>query len=72
MADRLIGNLGGRLKTDGRYIQFPAYGTPAHRTTANLYCTLLHAVGTPRDTFGVPDPGLKGVDQNGVLRELLA
>ncbi|MEZ0265702.1 MAG: DUF1552 domain-containing protein, partial [Phycisphaerae bacterium] len=68
----LIGDLGGRLKTAGRYLQFPAYGTKAHRTTANLFCTLLHAAGAPRDTFGVPDPGLKDVSQKGVLPELLA
>ncbi|ADB14996.1 protein of unknown function DUF1552 [Pirellula staleyi DSM 6068] len=68
----LIGNLGGKLKTDGRYLQFPNYGTPNHRTMANLYCTLLHAVGKPRDKFGVPDPGLRDVDQTGVISELLA
>lgn len=68
----LIGNLGGKLKTDGRYLQFPNYGTKNHRTTANLYCTLLHAVGKPHNKFGVPDPGLRDVDQTGVVSELLA
>jgi len=67
----LLGDLGGKLKTRGRYLQFPAYGTKAHRTMANLYCTLLHAVGKPTDKFGVPDPGLKDVNQNGVVSELL-
>ena len=33
---------------------------------------LLHAVGKPRDKFGVADPGLKGCDQTGPLPELLA
>jgi hypothetical protein len=68
----LIGNLGGKLKTEGRYLQFPSYGSKAHRTTANLFCTLLHAAGKPRDKFGVADPGLKDVDQTGVVSELLA
>lgn len=68
----LIGNLGGKLKTAGRYLQFPNYGTQRHRTMANLYCTLLHAVGQPRDQFGVPDPALRDIDQTGVLAELLA
>jgi len=68
----LIGNLGGRLKTSGRYLQFPAYKTKDHKTTASLFCTLLHAVGKPRDKFGVPDPELKDVDQSGPLAELLA
>ena len=68
----LVGNLGGRLKTDGRYLQFPNYGTTKHRTTANFFCTLMHAVGKPRDTFGVADPGLRDLDQSGVVAELLA
>lgn len=68
----LIGNLGGKLKTSGRYLQFPDYGKQRHRTMANLYCTLLHAVGKPRDEFGIPDQGLRDLDQKGVVAELLA
>lgn len=68
----LIGNLGGRLKTAGRYLQLPSYGTAQHRTLANLYTTLLHAAGKPRDSFGVSDPKLKDLDQRGVVQELLA
>ena len=67
----LLGDLGGALKTRGRYLQLPAYGTKSHRTMANLYCTLLHAVGKPRDKFGVADPGLKDVNQTGVVAEVL-
>ncbi|MBY0459318.1 MAG: DUF1552 domain-containing protein, partial [Gemmataceae bacterium] len=67
----VLGDLGGKLKTRGRYLQFPAYGTKSHRTMANLYCTLLHAVGKPTDKFGVPDPGLKDVNQTGVVAELM-
>ncbi len=68
----LLGDLGGKLKTRGRFLQFPAYATKEHRTMANLYLTFLHAIGKPRDSFGVPDPGLKHVDQTGPLPELLA
>lgn len=67
----LIGSLGGKLKTAGRYLQLPNYGTKNHRTMSNLYCTLLHAVGKPRDKFGVPDPGLRDIEQSGVIPELL-
>ena len=67
----LLGNLGGRLRTEGRYLEFPRYQAPRHRTMASLYCTLLHAAGKPRDKFGVDDPGLQGVDQSGVVAELL-
>lgn len=68
----LLGDLCGKLKTRGRYLQFPAYEAKAHRTMANLYCALLHAVGKPTDTFGVPDPGLKDANQTGVVSELLS
>lgn len=68
----LIGNLGGKLKASGRYMQFAAYETKNHRTMASLYCTLLHAAGTQRDKFGVADPGLKDIDQTGPINELLA
>ncbi|MBM3994180.1 MAG: DUF1552 domain-containing protein [Planctomycetes bacterium] len=67
----LMGNLGGRLRTGGRFIDYPAYGNAGHRTLANLYCTLLHAAGRPRDRFGVTDPGLRDLDQSGPLQELL-
>ncbi len=68
----LLGNLGGKLQTNGRYLEFPGYGQKGHRTMANLYCTLLHAVGKPTDNFGTPDVGLKDIDQTGVVAELLA
>lgn len=68
----LLGDLGGKLAKGGRYLQFARYGAPQHRTMASLYCTLLHAAGKPRDTFGVADPGLRDSDQTGPLPELLA
>jgi hypothetical protein len=68
----LVGNLGGTLKTNGRYLCYPKYGTKGHRTIANFYTTLLHAAGTPRDHFGTMDPMLKDLDQKGPLAELMA
>jgi hypothetical protein len=68
----VIGDLGGRLKPGGRYLRFPWYGNPGHRTVANFYLTLLHAAGAPRDTFGLPDIALRDLDQSGPLAELLS
>ncbi|WP_439629379.1 DUF1552 domain-containing protein [Gemmata sp.] len=67
----ILGDLGGRLKTRGRYIEFPHYGRAGHRTIASLYCTLLHAAGTPRDKFGVMDSELEPATQTGPISELL-
>lgn len=68
----MLGNLGGRLKTGNRFLNYPRYGIAGHRTMANLYTTLLHAVGEKRDHFGQKDRELEGaVDQDGPLGELL-
>jgi hypothetical protein len=67
----VIGDMGGALKT-GRYVDYPGYGRKGHRTTANLYLTLLQLAGAKRDTFGMADPTLKDLDQTGPLAELLA
>lgn len=67
----VLGNIDGKLKT-GRFVDYPAYGFPGHRTTANMYVTLLHLAGSDRTNFGIPDPGLKDFDQHGPLEELLA
>lgn len=67
----LLGGIAGRLKPGGRYLQLPEYGASNHRTLSNLYLTLLEAAGKPRDTFGLPDNGLRDIDQSGVVRELL-
>jgi hypothetical protein len=67
----LIGNVGGKLRP-GRYVDYPGYGLKGHRTTANMYVTMLHLAGADRDAFGVPDPALKDLDQHGPLAELLA
>ena len=68
----MIGDLGGRLKTAGRYLRYPWYGQTGHRTVANFYASLLHAIGDRRERFGLPDLGLQDVDQEGPLTEILA
>ncbi len=71
----LLGNLGGRLKTAGRFLQYPYYQKAGHRTVANFYLALLHAAGDRRKSFGEIDPALQGlrdVNQAGPLEEILA
>jgi len=67
----VIGDMGGKLKS-GRYIDYPGYAQKGHRTTANMYITLLQFAGVQQDSFGIADPGLKDFDQHGPLSELLA
>lgn len=67
----VIGNIDNKLKT-GRYIDYPGYGHKGHRTTANMYVSLLQLAGSQRDTFGMRDPSLKDLDQSGPLTELFA
>jgi len=68
----VLGNVNGRLQTGGRYIVYPDYGRPGHRTINTFYNTLLHAAGRPRDDFGQPDPNLDKAMHGGPLGELLA
>ncbi len=71
----VLGDLGGRLRTAGRFLQFPTYQSAGHRTIANFYLALLHAVGDKRKSFGEIDPALEGlrdVNQAGPLAEILA
>jgi len=68
----MVGDLGGRLKFGGKYINYPGYGKTGHRTVGSFYTTLLHAIGTPQDTFGFLDPDLDETMQKGPCRELLA
>jgi len=67
----LVGNLGGRLKAGGRLLEYPGFGKTGHRTTANLFLSLLHAAGDRREKFGIPQDDLKGLDLSGPLTELL-
>jgi hypothetical protein len=68
----VLGNLGGKLKADGRYLEYPRYGRPGHRGLACLYSTFLHAVGASRDRFGELDRQIDEGMQTGPLAELLA
>ena len=66
----IVGDLGGRLKLGNRYLRYPWYGKPGHRTIASLYVSLLNAVGDPCTSFGLEDSGLLDLDQTGPLAEL--
>ncbi len=68
----LVGNLGGRLKTAGRFLQFPGYNKPGHRTMSNFFLALLHGVGDKREKFGEPDRELQDIDTAGPLAEIMA
>ncbi|QDU19764.1 DUF1552 domain-containing protein [Urbifossiella limnaea] len=72
----VLGGLGGRLKTAGRYLQFPRYQEgareTANRTVRNFYLALLHAAGDRREAFGELDPQMPAAAQNGPLAEVLA
>ena len=68
----LLGGLGERLKM-GRYIEYPKYGAPGHRTVGNLYLSLMQAAGLEiPTTFGQADAKLKHLNTAGPLEELMA
>jgi hypothetical protein len=66
----LLGTLGGRIRSNGRYLHYPTYQARGHRTISNLYLSLLQAAGDVRESFGLRDPGLKDVEEPGALPEL--
>ena len=79
----LLGNLGGRLRT-GRLVNYPmrergthgdwnyhGTGSDSNPTINALYCTLLHAVGSPREHFNLPQGSRDESSRFGALRELL-
>ena len=70
----VLGNAGGALKSKGRYLSYPRYGTHNHNhTICNWFTTLCHVAGVPQDLFGQPDMALgKAEDQQGPLSELVA
>jgi hypothetical protein len=70
----VLGNLGGALKTKGRYLAYPRYGSANHKQTiGNWLTTICHAAGVPQDHFGQPDFALGKLEvQQGPLHELLA
>jgi len=65
----LIGGLAGKLRS-GRYLEFPAFGQTGNRSINALYCTLLHAAGSPRDQFNLED-GQRDLDKHGPLTDLM-
>jgi len=67
----LVGDLGGRLKLGNRYLRYPWYGQPGHRTVANLFTSVLHAAGDNRVRFGIPDVKLADLNQDGPLAEIM-
>ena len=68
----LVGGSAGRLRTSGRFLQYPNYETAGNRTIANFYLSLLHAVGDRRERFGERDPNMNEAEQNGPLAEIMA
>ncbi len=70
----VLGNAGGALKSKGRYLSYPRYGTPNHNhTICNWFTTLCHVAGVPQEFFGQPDMALgKPESQYGPLNELIA
>lgn len=68
----LLGNLGGSLKTNGRFLEYPKYGKPGHRTFGTFYTSLLHAVGDRREVFGNVDLAIDKDSTHGPLSEILA
>ena len=70
--DIVIGDMGGKLKSAGRYIQYPHKGHAGHHTIASWWLTLLQAAGKPQDGFGMKDKNVDPECQRGPLKELLA
>ena len=68
----LVGGSAGRLRTAGRFLQYPNYQSAGNRTIANFYLSLLHAVGDRRERFGERDPNMNEAEQNGPLLEIMA
>jgi hypothetical protein len=47
----LVGNAGGKLRTEGRFLRFPMKGAAGNRSMADLFCTLATAFGIPTSDF---------------------
>ena len=68
----IVGNLKGKMKLGGQYVNYPGYGKPGHRTVGSLYTTFLNSVGKNQQTFGRIDPDLDlKAMQTGPLSELM-
>ncbi|MDE0767154.1 MAG: DUF1552 domain-containing protein [Opitutaceae bacterium] len=68
----VLGDANGRIKSGGRYLQYPDYGTKGHRTINALYNTFLHAAKIQKNDFGHMDPNLDESMHRGPLSEMLA
>ncbi|MFT5302379.1 MAG: hypothetical protein ACI9G1_001401 [Pirellulaceae bacterium] len=68
----VLGDMGGKLKSAGQYIQYPHKEHRGHHTIASWWLTLLHAAGQPQDGFGMKDNNVDAESQRGPLQELLA
>ena len=68
----ILGDMGGKLKSAGQYIQYPHKGHAGHHTIASWWLTLLHAAGAPQDGFGMMDKNVDAASQRSPLEELLA
>ena len=67
----VVGGRGHKLKTAGRYLRYPKYGSPGHKTIGNWYNTILQANNGPaKDHFGQLDNQLKDLDLRGPLAEI--
>jgi hypothetical protein len=48
----MLGDGGGKLRADGRFMRFPKKGDKAGRSMADLFCSLATACDVPTDSFG--------------------
>ena len=60
-----------KLDLGRRYIRLPNYGQEGHKTLGNWYTTLLNAYGNPIEHYGAPDVGLKNINQEGPIKQLM-
>ena len=67
----VLGNMGGKLKSAGQYIQYPHKGHAGHHTIASWWLTLLEAAGKPQDGFGMMDNNVDPDSQKNPLGEML-
>lgn len=68
----ILGDMGGKLRSAGRYIQYPHKGHVGHHSIASWWLTLLHAAGKPQDGFGMMDNKVDAAAQRSPLKELLS
>jgi len=69
----LVGDISGRLKLGGRYINSPGHGKLGHRTVGSFYTTMLNVAGVKQGMFGQLDSELdQGAMQTGPCPELFA